>query len=133
VDAVAGLFNYWVYVLLMMLGLYAAIAKENLIKKVMGLALFQTGIFIFYISLGVVHAPDGRVGDVPIFYPEAPADAVYADPLPHVLILTAIVVSVSTMAVALAIVVNIKRAFGTIESDELYEIERRDADDEAAA
>lgn len=128
-DTVAGLFNFWVYVLLMMLGLYAAIAKNNLIKKIMGLALFQTGIFIFYISLGVIHAPDGRVGAVPIFFEGAPPDAVYSNPLPHVLILTAIVVSVSTMAVALAIVVNIKRTFGTIESDELHVIERRDAEE----
>ena len=91
-----GLFNYWIYVLLMMIGLYATIAKGNLIKKIIGLSLFQTGIFIFYISLGVVDE-GGVLGTAPIWQT---AETVYANPLPHVLILTAIVVSVSTMAVA---------------------------------
>ncbi len=155
-----GLFNYWVYVLLMMLGLYAAVAKTNLVKKVIGLSLFQTGIFIFYISLGVVTVGDDS-GAVPIFFgghghadttPQVPLDddaaggeqaagdagpslhadlrvgrpRIYSNPLPHVLILTAIVVSVSTLAVALAIIVSIKRAFGTIEADELAELELRE-------
>jgi multicomponent Na+:H+ antiporter subunit C len=175
-----GLVNYWVYVLLMMIGLYAVMARENLIKKVMGLSLFQTGIFIFYISTGVVAG-----GTVPIYWPaevqaeraeaaraalaetsltpaeqtavadrirealeehdvRAAADALpatlpsqerlavrkamappkpYGNPLPHVLILTAIVVSVSTMAVALALIISIKRTFGTVEADELLELE----------
>lgn len=120
-----GLFNYWVYVLLMMIGLYAAIAKGNLVKKVIGLSLFQTGIFIFYISLGVVE-DEGVKGAAPV-WKEGAEQMVFANPLPHVLILTAIVVSVSTMAVGLAIVVNIKREFGTIESDELLEMEHDDA------
>lgn len=115
-----GLFNYWIYVLLMMIGLYATIAKGNLIKKIIGLSLFQTGIFIFYISLGVVDE-GGVLGTAPIWQT---AETVYANPLPHVLILTAIVVSVSTMAVALAIVVNIKQEFGTIEADELLLLEQ---------
>ena len=125
-----GLFNYWVYILLMMVGLYAAIAKRNLVKKLLGLSLFQTGIFIFYISTSVILISggpfDGHFATVPILpeHPTPGADPVtYANPLPHVLILTAIVVSVSTMAVALAIVVNIKREFGTIEADELLEQE----------
>jgi len=124
-----GLFNYWVYILLMMVGLYAAIAKRNLVKKLLGLSLFQTGIFIFYISTSVILLGEGmnrHFATVPILPEHAVAGAepvVYANPLPHVLILTAIVVSVSTMAVALAIVVNIKREFGTIESDELLELE----------
>jgi len=125
-----GLFNYWIYVLLMMVGLYAAIAKRNLVKKLLGLSLFQTGIFIFYISTSVILIAEGpakgHFATVPILPEHAVAGAepiVYANPLPHVLILTAIVVSVSTMAVALAIVVNIKREFGTIESDELLEQE----------
>lgn len=125
-----GLFNYWVYILLMMVGLYAAIAKRNLVKKLLGLSLFQTGIFIFYISTSVIliaNGPyEGQFATVPILPEHASPDAapvVYANPLPHVLILTAIVVSVSTMAVALAIVVNIKREFGTIEADELLRIE----------
>lgn len=120
-DQVAGLFNYWIYIVLMMIGLYAAIARGNLVKKVVGLSLFQTGIFVFYISLGV------REGaTAPIFVEHADAAIRYANPLPHVLILTAIVVSVSTMAVALAIIVNIKREYQTIEADELFEIEQRE-------
>jgi multicomponent Na+:H+ antiporter subunit C len=127
VDQIAGLFNHWVFVLIMMAGLYAAIAKGNLAKKVLGLSIFQTGIFLFYISLGYVHGTTA-----PVVWKDHP-EAVYANPLPHVLILTAIVVSVSTMAVALAILVNIKRAYGSIEADELLAQERRQADEERAA
>lgn len=112
------LFNYWVYVLLMMIGLYAAIAKKNLVKKLIGLSVFQTGIFVFYISIGVV---DG--GTAPVEW-AGHENVIYNNPLPHVLILTAIVVSVSTMAVALAIVVNIQREYGTVESDELLALEQ---------
>jgi multicomponent Na+:H+ antiporter subunit C len=116
-----GQFNYWICVILLMVGLYAVIAKGNLGKKIMGLAIFQTGIFIFYISLGVI---DGSTA--PIFHDVAHLAAKpYSNPLPHVLILTAIVVSVSTMAVALAIVINIKRAYDTIEADEILELEQQ--------
>ena len=104
-------FNYWIYILLMMIGLYAVVAKNNLIKKVIGLGLFQTGIFIFYVSMGKVHG-----GTAPVVADDI---EIYSNPIPHALILTAIVVSVSTMAVALALVVNIKRTYGTIEADEI--------------
>jgi multicomponent Na+:H+ antiporter subunit C len=117
----AGLFNYWIYILLMMIGLYAVIAKGNLVKKLFGLSVFQTGIFIFYISTSVVDVPGGRFATAPV---HAEGVGTLANPLPHVLILTAIVVSVSTLAVALAIVVNIKREFGTIEADELHVLEQ---------
>lgn len=117
-GAFTSLFSYWFFIVLMMIGLYGTIARGNLVKKVIGLSVFQTGIFIFYISLGVV---DG--GTAPIFRDKA--GDVFANPLPHVLILTAIVVSVSTMAVALAIVVNIKQAYRTIESDELLDLENQ--------
>jgi len=209
---VLGSFNYVIYVLLMMIGLYATVAKQNLIKKVIGLSLFQTGIFIFYISLGVVEngvapisllAPDrfeaaldhlaaregadleaieearhavhevfhpehgdhdhhldpeaeetirlaleaatlaidpARVREQPGLVPNGRADDLpelvrrdrlivdgvvrpYTNPLPHVLILTAIVVSVSTLAVALAIIVWIRREFGTLEDGELTQLE----------
>jgi multicomponent Na+:H+ antiporter subunit C len=110
-----GHYNYWVYIVLMMIGFYAVIAKPNLVKKVIGLGLFQTSVFLFYISTGVVED-----GTVPIVWEQAIR---YTNPLPHVLILTAIVVSVSTMAVALALVVTIKRAYGTIEADKLEEKE----------
>ncbi|HEX9879945.1 MAG TPA: cation:proton antiporter subunit C [Candidatus Binatia bacterium] len=106
------LYNYWIFILLMMIGFYTIIAKPNLVKKVIGLSLFQTAIFMFFISLGKVED-----GTVPVAVSFATA---YSNPLPHALILTAIVVSVSTLAVALAIIVNIKDAYGTIEEEEIH-------------
>lgn len=104
-----GLFNYWVVIVLMMTGLYVLIAHGNLLKKVIGLSLFQTSVFILYISLANVSgaAP-------PIIGEEA---TLYSNPLPHVLMLTAIVVGIATTAVALALIVRIKEAYGTIEED----------------
>ena len=110
--------SYWVYVALMMIGLYAAMAKTNLVKKVLGLSLFQTGIFVFYISVGLVEG-----GTAPVFWEGHEGQVTYTDPLPHVLILTAIVVSVSPMAVALSLVVRIKRTYGTIEAEEIQRLE----------
>ena len=115
-----GQYNYWIYVVLMMIGFYAVIAKPNLVKKIIGLGLFQTSAFLFYISIGMIDD-----GTAPIAWDAAVR---YANPLPHVLILTAIVVAVSTMAVALALVVAIQRAYGSVESDEVdaqESIERR--------
>jgi multicomponent Na+:H+ antiporter subunit C len=109
------LYNYWIFVLLMMIGFYTVIAKPNLVKKVMGLTLFQTAIFLFFISLGKV-----KGGTAPVIRPWG---TLYSNPLPHALILTAIVVAVSTLAVALAIIVNIKQTYGTIEEDEIAEAE----------
>jgi multicomponent Na+:H+ antiporter subunit C len=109
------LYNYWIFILLMMIGFYTVIAKPNFVKKVIGLGLFQTAIFLFFISLGKVEG-----GTAPVIVPFA---KLYANPLPHALILTAIVVSVSTLAVALAIIVNIKQTYGTIEENEIEESE----------
>ena len=111
-----GLFNYVIYVLLMMIGFYAVIAKNNLVKKVIGLGLFQTGIFLFYISLAVIEGGQSPVRDHAV---AEDVKQVFVNPLPHVLILTAIVVSVSIMAVALAVVINIQRQYGTVEIDEI--------------
>ena len=123
---VIGIYNYWIYVVLMMIGLYGVIAKPNLIKQAIALGLFQTGIFLYYISMAVI---DG--GTAPIWTTiEGGAQKFqgpYDNPLPHVLILTAIVVSVSVLAVALALIINIKRSYGTIEADE---IERMDLEDQ---
>lgn len=107
-----GLFNYWVTVFLMMAGFYVVISQGNLVKKLAGLALFQTSVFILYISLGKVAG-----GHAPIF--DAAID-VYSNPLPHVLILTAIVVGVATTAVGLALVVRIQEAYGSVEEDEIH-------------
>ena len=107
-----GLYNYWVFVALLMIGFYAVIAKSNLIKKLIGLSIFQAAVFLLYISMDKV---DG--GTAPIIQAGAP-DQIYSNPLPQVLILTAIVVGISTTALGLAIVVRIKEAYGTIEEHE---------------
>lgn len=112
---ILGLYNYWVVVVLMMIGFYIVIAHGNLIKKIIGLNIFQTSVFIFYISMSKV---DG--GTAPIL-----ADGItrYSNPLPHVLILTAIVVGIATTALALALAVRIKEAYGSVEE---YEIQEKD-------
>ncbi len=112
-----GLLNYWIVFLLMMIGLYIVIAHENLIKKIVGLNVFQVSVFVFYISLAKI-----KGGTAPII---ADGIEVYSNPLPHVLILTAIVVGVAMTALGLALVVLIQESFGTIEDDEVREIEER--------
>ena len=109
--------NYWAAIVLAMIGLYAVIAPSNLIKKLIGLGMFQTAIFLIYITAGKVEG-----GTAPII---DGAYEIYSNPLPHVLILTAIVVAVSTLAVGLALTVAIKRAYGTVEEDEIDEQDRR--------
>ncbi len=106
-----GLYNYWVVVVLMMIGFYIVIAHGNLIKKIVGLTIFQTSVFIFYISMAKVNG-----GTAPII--KEGVD-VYSNPLPHVLILTAIVVGIATTALGLALVVRIKEAYGSIEESEI--------------
>jgi len=110
IELLVARYNFWIAVVLMMLGFYAMMAKRNLLKKLIGMNIFQTSIFLFYISLGA-----RRGGTIPILDAGGP----YINPLPHVLILTAIVVSVSTTAVALSVLIGIKRTYGTIEEDEL--------------
>lgn len=104
-------YNYWVVIALIMFGLYVVMANPNLVKKVIGLNIFQTAVFIFYISLGE------REGATAPILGDAFRD--YVNPLPHVLILTAIVVGVATTALALALAVRIHRAYGSIEEDEI--------------
>jgi multicomponent Na+:H+ antiporter subunit C len=97
-----GLFNYWVVVVLMMIGFYIVIAHGNLVKKIVGLTIFQTSVFIFYISMAKIEG-----GTAPILVEGA---SQYSNPLPHVLILTAIVVGIATTALGLALAVRIKEA-----------------------
>ncbi len=113
-----GLYNYWVVVVLMMVGFYIVIAHGNLIKKIVGLIIFQTSVFIFYISMAKV---DG--GTAPIL---AEGIKLYSNPLPHVLILTAIVVGIATTALALALAVRIKEAYGSIEEEEIQKKDNQD-------
>ncbi|HLE08906.1 MAG TPA: cation:proton antiporter subunit C [Thermodesulfobacteriota bacterium] len=111
IELFFGKYHYWIYIALMMIGFYAMIAKENLIKKIIGMNIFQTAVFLFYISAGKV-----RGGTAPILWEKA---VLYDNPLPHTLMLTGIVVSVSTTAVAFAIVIKIYREYGTIEEDKI--------------
>ncbi len=102
-------FHYWVFVLLLVIGFYAVLARTNLIKKLLGLSIFQAAVFLLFISMGKV---DG--GTAPIVL-DGRWDQVFSNPLPQVLILTAIVVGISTLALGLAIVVRIKEAYGRID------------------
>ena len=115
-EKIAGLYSYWLIVILMMAGLYIMIARYNLIKKIIGLGLFQTSIFYLYITIGKV---DG--GTAPILVKGQ--QLLFSNPVPHVLILTAIVVGVATSAVALALIVRIYEEYGTIEEDEIQALE----------
>lgn len=121
---ISGLFNYWIVIVLMMMGFYIVISQHNLIKKIIGLNVFQVSVFVFYISMGKVK---GATAPVLLDSYE-----LYSNPLPHVLILTAIVVGVSTSALALALTVRIKDAFGTIEEDEIDAIEAGDSEKDQA-
>jgi multicomponent Na+:H+ antiporter subunit C len=107
-----GYYNYWVVIVLMMAGFYVVISSGNLIKKLVGLNIFQTSVFILYISMGKIIG-----GTAPILTGQA---VIYSNPLPHVLILTAIVVSIATTSLGLALVVRINEAYGTIEEDEIH-------------
>ena len=113
-----GHYNYWIVVVLMMIGFYIVIAHGNLIKKIVGLTIFQTSVFIFYISMAKV---DG--GTAPIL---AEGIEQYSNPLPHVLILTAIVVGIATTALGLALAVRIKEAYGSIEEEEIQKQDNLD-------
>jgi multicomponent Na+:H+ antiporter subunit C len=120
VQVVIAKYNYWIYIILMMIGLYAMIAKNNLIKKIVGMNIFQTAIILFYVSIGVK-----KGGTLPIiehghgahYHVVHAAD--YINPLPHVLMLTAIVVSVATLGVALALGIKIYNRYNTLEEDEI--------------
>jgi len=115
-----GHMNFWLFTVLMMTGLYIVVAKGNLVKKIVGLNIFQTAVFMFYISLGKVTG-----GTAPIFpvHGDVDPDAIYSNPLPHVLILTAIVVGISTTSLGLALIVRIREEFGSIEEDDLLVLE----------
>jgi len=104
--------NYVIVIVLMMIGFYTVIARGNLIKKMVGLNIFQTSVFMLYISMGKI-----KEGTAPILTND-PA-TIYSNPLPHVLILTAIVVGVATTAVGYALIIRIRESFGTIEEDEI--------------
>jgi len=125
-----GLFNYWAVIFLMMIGFYTLIARDNLVKKLIGLNIFQTSVIMMYVSFGRIaggtapilfeavedHAVEGEVVASAL---ESAGFVAYSNPIPHVLMLTAIVVGVATLALGLSLVVRIKEAYGTIEEDEI--------------
>lgn len=146
-DQVVGLYNYWIVIFLMMTGFYIVIARQNLIKVIIGLNIFQTSVFLLYITMGKVEG-----GTAPIIPPdaahahheaspteavveqaaaagheavEAVAPAIYSNPLPSVLMLTAIVVGIATTALALALIVRVREEYGTIEEDRILEMDRQ--------
>ena len=120
VPSVLAKYNYWIYIALMMIGLYAMIAKNNLVKKIVGMNILQTAIILFYVSIGAK-----RGSTIPILEHAhgVAADVVraadYVNPLPHVLMLTAIVVAVATLGVALALAKKVYDRYGTLEEDEI--------------
>lgn len=125
-------YNYWIVIILMMIGFYVVIARGNLVKKLVGLNIFQTSVFLLYISIGKV---EGGTAPILVGTPEgadaeaaaaAAAAVIYTNPLPSVLILTAIVVGVATTALGLALVVRIKETYGTVEEDEIIEMDQED-------
>ena len=122
VEFILGHLNYWLFTVLMMTGLYIVVAKGNYVKKIVGLNIFQTSVFMLYISMGKVTG-----GTAPIFPTDMNIDpnVIYSNPLPHVLILTAIVVGIATTSLGLALIVRIREEFGTIEEDEILELERK--------
>ncbi|MGB2496303.1 MAG: cation:proton antiporter subunit C [Candidatus Puniceispirillaceae bacterium] len=116
--------NYLVVIALMMGGLFIVISQNNLVKKLVGLAIFQTSVFLFYISAGKIAG-----GTAPILMEGD--DRLYSNPLPHVLILTAIVVGVATTALGLALILRIHAAFGSIEDDEVLAMKAEAAEPRA--
>jgi multicomponent Na+:H+ antiporter subunit C len=109
-------YNYVITIFLMMAGLYIVIARGNLVKKLVGLSIFQTSVYLLYIEPGKILGGSAPIIDVAV--------TVYSNPLPHVLILTAIVVGVATLALGLALVVRINESYGSIEEDRILEEDR---------
>jgi multicomponent Na+:H+ antiporter subunit C len=122
---VLGHFSYWVTIFLLIAGLYIVIARGNLIKKLIGLSIFQTSVYLLYIAPGKLIG-----GTAPIV---SDRHALYSNPLPHVLILTAIVVGIATLALGLALVVRIREAYGSIEEDEIVALDATAAPEDATA
>lgn len=126
------LWHYGAVIFLMMTGLWTVIAKRHFVKKLMGLSMFQVAVIMFYVSMGKIEG-----GTAPVYLPDGEGgvdlDVVYSNPLPHVLMLTAIVVGVATTALGLALVVRIREAYGTSEENEVLEADRADEELERAA
>ena len=121
-DVLISRTNYWVYIILMMIGLFGIIAKNNLVKKIIGMNILQTAVILFFISVGAKR--DATIPIIEHGYDSAHltvSAAHYINPLPHVLMLTAIVVAVATLGVALALVIRIHQRYHTLEENEILE------------
>ena len=112
ITSAMGIWNYWIVFILMMIGLFIVIGRKNLLKKIVGLAIFQTSVFLLYITFGKITWWTARILT-------ENSTTIYSNPLPHVLILTAIVVGVATTALALALVIRINSSYGSIEEDDI--------------
>ena len=112
ISSTIGIWNYWIVFCLMMIGLFLVIGRKNFLKKIVGLAIFQTSVFLLYITFGKI-----KGGTPPIL--NESIDTIYSNPLPHVLILTAIVVGVATTALGLSLVLRINSEYGSIEEDDV--------------
>ncbi len=124
ISNIVAKYNYWIYITLMMIGLFAVIAKNNLVKKIVGINIFQTAIILFYVSIGAkkgatIPIIEHAQGDAHGAGPQVIHAAEYINPLPHVLMLTAIVVAVATLGVALALAIKIYNRHQTLEEDEI--------------
>ena len=112
ISSTIGIWNYWIVFLLMMIGLFLVVGRKNFLKKIVGLTIFQTSVFLLYITFGKI-----KGGTPPIL--NNAIDTIYSNPLPHVLILTAIVVGVATTALGLSLVLRINSEYGSIEEDDI--------------
>jgi len=119
--------NYWVYIVLMMIGLYGVIVKQNIMKKIIGLSILQTAVILFFVSIGAKrNATIPIIADVHASGQTAVSAVQYINPLPHVLMLTAIVVAVATLGVALSLIIKVYRQYNTLEEDEILPQYRND-------
>ena len=114
-----GIYHYWAFAVLLMIGFYAVVAKVNLVKKLIGLSIFQSAVFLLYITMDKIEG-----GTAPILQAHN-TDQLYSNPLPQVLILTAIVVGVATTSLGLALVVRLKEAYGSIEEDDIQRLDQQ--------
>ena len=122
-NFIYGHLPYWLFIILMLSGLFIVVSRGNLIKKIVGLNIFQTSVFMFYISIGKM-----KGGTAPILLDKS-ADysaVIYSNPLPHVLILTAIVVGIATTALGLALIIKIREEYDTVEEDDIQKMDQKD-------
>ena len=122
-NFIYGHLPYWLFIILMLSGLFIVVSRGNLIKKIVGLNIFQTSVFMFYISIGKM-----KGGTAPILLDKSAnnSSVIYSNPLPHVLILTAIVVGIATTALGLALIIKIREEYDTVEEDDIQKMDQKD-------